>query len=46
FKYFGEVSGKKIKGVTESEVGTDLVLGFLLDDGHISLWGLSGLDSV
>ncbi|NOQ56256.1 MAG: hypothetical protein GQ477_05635 [Nanohaloarchaea archaeon] len=46
FKYFGEVSGKRIKGVTESEVGMDLVLGFLLDDGHISLWGLSGLDYV
>ena len=44
FKYFGEVSGKKIKGVTESEVGTDLVLGFLLDEDHVSLWGLSGLD--
>ena len=44
FKYFGEVSGKKIKGVTESEVGTDLVLGFLLDADHVSLWGLSGLD--
>ncbi len=44
FKYFDEVSGKKIKGVTESSPGTDLVLGFLLDDDHISLWGLSGLD--
>ncbi|MBW6462248.1 MAG: hypothetical protein K0B07_04340 [DPANN group archaeon] len=44
FMYFSEVSGKKIKGVTESKAGTDLVLGFLLDDEHVSLWGLSGLD--
>ena len=44
FKYFSEVQGKKIKGVTESEMGTELVLGFLLDDDHVTLWGLSGLD--
>ncbi|MCK5373428.1 MAG: hypothetical protein KAJ20_03755, partial [Candidatus Aenigmarchaeota archaeon] len=44
FKYFDEVSGKKIKGVTESSPGTDLAVGFLLDDEHVSLWGLSGLD--
>lgn len=46
FKYYSSSSGKKIKGVTESSPGTDLSLGFLIDDEHISLWNLSGLDYV
>ena len=46
FKYFSDVGGKKIKGVTESSPGTDLAIGFLIDDVHIALWELSGLDYV
>lgn len=44
FRYIDCVGGKKIKGVTESEPEEDFVLGFLLDDEHILLWNLTGLE--